>query len=155
MDNHIREIIKIQRASMLLLHKTSIRFIDYMIMGLLITGANTYDDFTFRGIMSTFKHFIDIKKNIDFLDNPLPNWLSLFIYGIEASLIEYAKSIDLYNNEFIDILNELKTFLPNRDAITRWDLSNNERATIIRKLDDGISDIFTQIADILMNSIAS
>lgn len=54
---------------------------------------------------------------------------------ITPNLIEYAKQINLYNNKFIDVINELESFLPNYGF---WNLSNDDCNSIISTLDHHI-----------------
>jgi hypothetical protein len=61
--------------------------------------------------------------------------------------------MNLYNNEFIDVINEFKTFLPNNTGILIWDLPNTEKDYILRKLDnDTFRELFTLIENLLNTS---
>lgn len=155
LNSHIVERMLILRQTVhLLLHDISIRFIYHMIcyeLYIINFDENTAT-IIFEFIMSTYRQFIDVKKTKYCLNEPLPNWLGLLIYSIKSKLIDHAKHMDIYNNEFIAVITELETFLPNEGVIGNWDLSNNQRTAIISRLrtepafGELYSEIFSEIS---------
>ena len=138
----IQKIEEYQNSVMLLLNKMSIKFVNLAIYILMFKEFENYH-ILFTCTMREFSQFINIKKTLDISNTPLPYWLSVFIHMITPNLIEYAKQINSYNNEFIDVINELESFLPNHGF---WDLSNDDRNSILSTLDHHIFiDIFIKI----------
>lgn len=148
-DNQLEVIIQSHNNSVLLLPKISAQFVNQICYLIVIENFNFGNIYPIANIMIIFKVFIKNQK-LNILNNMLPNWVALIIYTFESKLIRHAQTMNLYNNEFIDVINELKTFLNNEGNLI-WDLPNNENDYIIRTLDN---DTFRELFTIIANSFA-
>jgi hypothetical protein len=149
-DNHQMEVvIQLHNNSVLLLPILSARFVNQICYLIAIENYNLGNIYPIANIMEIFTLFIKNKK-LTILNNMLPDWLACIIYTFEPNLIRHAQTMNLYNNEFIDVINELKTFLPNSAGII-WDLPNNEKDYILRTLDN---DTFRKLFTIIVNVFA-
>ena len=150
--NQIKVMIQLHNDSVLLLPLISAHFVNQICYLIAIEQLNIGNIYPITQIMDIFKWFIQNRKSI-LLNNILPDWIALVLYTFESKLIRHAQTMNLYNNEFIDVITELKTFLPNNDRILIWDLSNSVKDYILSKLDnDTFRELFAIIADALNNS---
>jgi len=147
--NQIEVMIQSHNDSILLLPLISAHFVNQICYLFVIEPLNLGNLYPITQIIDIFKWFIENQK-LNILNNILPDWVALVIYTFESKLIRHAQTMNLYNNEFIDVINELKTFLPNNNGILIWDLPNNEKDYILRKLDN---DTFRKIFTISENSL--
>ena len=147
--NQIKVMIQLHNDSVLLLPRISAHFVNQICYLIVIENFNFGNIYPIENIMEIFKGFIKNQK-LNILNNMLPDWVALVIYMFESKLIRHAQTMNLYNNEFIDVINELKTFL-NNEEILIWDLPNNEKDYILRKLDN---DTFRELFAIIENRFA-
>jgi hypothetical protein len=148
--NQIEVMMQLHNNSVLLLPRISAQFVDLICCILVIENFNFGNSYPIENIIEIFKEFIKNQK-FNILNNMLPDWVALIIYTFESNLIRHAQTMNLYN-EFIDVINELKTFLPNNNGILIWDLPNDIKDYILRNLDnDTFRKIFTKIADDALN----
>ena len=152
-SNQMEIVIQLHNNSVLLLPILSTQFVNQICYLIVIENFNFGNIYPIANIMEIFKGFIKNRKSI-ILNNMLPDWVALLIYTFESKLIRHAQTMNLYNNEFIGVINELKTFL-NNEGILIWDLPNNEKDYILRTLDhDTFREVFTIIANKFANGFA-
>jgi len=150
--NRIEAMIQLHNDSVLLLPLISANFVNQICYLLVIEPLNLGNLYPITQIMDIFKWFIKNQK-LNILNNILPDWVALVLYTFESKLIRHAQTMNLYNNEFIDVINEFKTFLPNNTGILIWDLPNTEKDYILRNLDnDTFRELFTLIENLLNTS---